>query len=71
MGKSITQSAGRLRLSTSTYGHPYWMELEIDGEKIMHPNGAGTHFKPSDMHDLRYCIDRVLAELEAETGVRP
>ena len=57
----VEQSAGRFKLSTWTEGWPLWIDFEIDGQKV-----EGFHLVADEMHDLRYCIDRLLAKLETK-----
>lgn len=53
----IEQSAGEFRLETWTDGHPYWIKVFRDGEEL------ACSLTVSDLHDLRYCIGRMLAAL--------
>ena len=59
----ISQSSGDCRVQVETDGSPLWAQL-----KITKLNGefANTKITVSDLHDLRYCIDRVLAQLPQE-----
>lgn len=56
----IRQYAGDCRLQVETVGSPLWADL-----KITKLNGEFVDAKLSinDLYDLRYCIDRVLAQL--------
>lgn len=63
----IEQSAGACTVSVYTDGWPRWPEFVIianNGEKHT-VLGSVDH-----LHDLRYCIDRVLAQLEAEDRLK-
>lgn len=56
----VEQSAGRCRIEVYTEGSPLWPEIEIvanNGEKHR------VRVSMGELHDLRYCIDRVLTQL--------
>lgn len=60
MGNPIIQSAGRCRIRVYTDGSPLWSEIEIEANNgTMHEVRIGVE----ELHDLRYCIDRVLQQL--------
>ena len=52
----IRRTAGQCSVTISTAGWPTWVRIFI-GETDAHG------LRPADLHDLRYCIDRALAEL--------
>lgn len=60
MSNPIAQSAGRCLVRVYTDGSPLWPEIEIEAN-----NGTLHEVRVSvqELHDLRYCIDRVLAQL--------
>jgi hypothetical protein len=53
----IKQTCGQVTISADTHGSPVWADLAIDGQTVNHRLSVG------DLHDLRYCIDRVLTQL--------
>ncbi len=56
----IEQSAGGAMVSVYTDGSPLWPDVSItqaNGQVIT------ARVAVNDLHDLRYCIDRVLAQL--------
>jgi len=55
----IEQKAGKFSIETWTDGAPMWVVIERDGERI-----AGL-LQLSDLHDLRYCCDRMIVQMEA------
>lgn len=62
-GRRITQTCGNVRIDVHTGGHPLWPEIEIDTQ-----SGQGVvnaRVDVSYLHDLRYCIDRVLSQIDA------
>ena len=61
----IEQTAGGCSIVAYTDGAPIWPELEIVAN-----NGEAHVIRVSvaHLHDLRYCIDRVLARLKADGG---
>jgi hypothetical protein len=63
----IAQRAGRVAVEVFTDGAPLWPEIEIEAN-----NGEAFRVRIStnELHDLRYCVDRVLAQL-ASSGIAP
>lgn len=61
----IEQQAGSCRIEVYTDGSPLWPEVSIIGA-----NGSEnvSRVRVKDLHDLRYCIDRVLAQIENGRG---
>lgn len=60
MKNPAIQSAGRCTVRAYTDGWPIWPEIEITANNgVVHEVRVGVE----DLHDLRYCIDRVLAQL--------
>lgn len=56
----IKQSAGMIAVEAYTDGHPITANLHLQrGGSEAHLRGLGVN----DLHDLRYCVDRVLAQL--------
>jgi hypothetical protein len=57
---AVRQSAGNCHLEVYTGGSPLWPDL-----RVMQPNGQKVEVRMTepDLHDLRYCIDRVLTML--------
>ena len=55
----IVKQAGRFELEHYTDGHPHWTEVYLDG-------GSLGKFAPEDLHDLRFCIDRMLTRTGQE-----
>lgn len=51
----IQQTAGECTVTVYTDGAPLWPEINIAGTK--------SQTSLATLHDLRYCIDRVLAQL--------
>jgi len=67
MKNPVAQSAGDCSVKVYTDGHPLYATIEIDTR-----SGQGTksaHVEIAYLHDLRYCIDRVLEQL-AHAGVK-
>lgn len=58
----IEQTAGRCGVEVYTDGTPFWPEITIEAN-----NGEVVEVRVSvaELHNLRYCIDRVLAQLPA------
>lgn len=56
----VNATAGNARIWAHADGWPIWVDLVVSGI-----NGAEVEVRVStnDLHDLRYCIDRVLAQL--------
>jgi hypothetical protein len=63
MSRHIEQSAGDARVSVWTNGWPRFFDIEIARE-------TSARVEVECLHDLRYCIDRVLSQL-AEEDTRP
>lgn len=61
---SITQQAGDFRIKASDPS-PVWIEIHhIERYQSGDATKCIVHgLRVSDLHDLRYCIDRVLAQL--------
>lgn len=59
----IEQSAGACTVSVYTGGWPLWPEFTIIANNGEEHTVCGS---VDHLHDLRYCIDRVLAQIEAE-----
>jgi len=60
----IEQKAGAFEVSTYTDGVPFFYNFKYEDEEILH------NMRTSDLHDLRYCIDRVLSQVEGSRGAR-
>jgi hypothetical protein len=58
----IEQTAGACTVSIYTDGWPRWPEFMIIANNGERHTICGS---VDHLHDLRYCIDRVLAQLEA------
>lgn len=56
----IEQSAGGCEICVYTDGWPLWPVLRV---KAINGEATEARLCVSDLHDLRYCIDRVLAQL--------
>jgi len=59
----IEQTAGSVGVRVFTDGWPRWPQIEIDtqsGQGVVSCQ-VGVEY----LHDLRFCIDRVLAQLDA------
>jgi len=57
----IAKQSGRFELQHYTGGYPLWTEVYLDG-------GSLGKFDPEDLHDLKYCIERMLIRIEAIQG---
>ncbi len=56
----IVQAAGGSRIGVYTDGWPHWPKVSLtqaNGEVV------SATITVADLHDLRYCIERVLAQL--------
>lgn len=63
----VTQTAGKISITVYTDGHPHSVAIERDdGPRSFRMSGASI----DDLHDLRYCIDRVLRAVDDETRSR-
>lgn len=60
----LQQNAGKVTIDAFTGGHPIQITVTYDQW-----NGERTDFRmnPEHLHDLRYCIDRMLAKIEEAT----
>lgn len=54
---AIEQKAGEIEIVAHTDGSPIWVNVKIGRTEA-------DLLNVSDLHDLRYCIDRVLKQLE-------
>ena len=59
----IRQEAGSITMSTWTDGYPHWVKIEIYGVQM-------PALRLSDLHDIRYAADRMIAKM-AEAGCKP
>lgn len=64
MRDPIRQTAGNCSITVYTGGSPLFPDLQI---KAINGDDYSVKMNVNDLHDLRYCIDRVLAEL----GLQP
>ena len=53
----LTKQVGKITLGTWLDGHPRWTSLTF-GEHVI------KSMQPEDLRDLRYAIDRFLAQIE-------
>lgn len=53
----LRKEVGRVALSTWLDGHPRWTKLEFKDHSIQ-------SMQPEDLRDLRYAIDRLLAQID-------
>lgn len=62
----IAQSAGRVSIEGWTEGYPLFVNLCIgeDTDRYLH------RISLNDLHDLRYCVDRVLAQVGQYAAAR-
>ena len=60
MGNPIRQTAGNCSIEVYTDGWPLFPELTITG---LNGDVVSVRVMTGDLHDLRYCIDRVLSQL--------
>jgi hypothetical protein len=67
MSNPVRQTCGGAEVEVYTDGSPLFSELaitKINGERVK------ARLSINDLHDIRYCIDRVLAQLPSG-GPRP
>ena len=65
----IEQKAGAFEVSTYTDGVPFFYSVRHI-ETYREDDVVLRNMKTSDLHDLRYCIDRVLSQVEGLPGAR-
>ena len=64
---AVRQFAGKCTVEVYTDGSPLWPEIIIvAANSDLHK----VRVSMAELHDLRYCIDRVLAQLNTTTCAR-
>ncbi|WP_343546763.1 hypothetical protein [Sphingobium yanoikuyae] len=58
---AITQKAGEIEITAYTDGHPVQIYVRLHAGQI---DSVDYRLSVNDLHDLRYCVDRVLAQLQ-------
>ena len=61
----LEKLVGNVTLTTWLDGFPHWTSLKFREQEI-------TLMRPEDLRDLRYAIDRLLAQIdEHDAGLKP
>jgi DNA-directed RNA polymerase subunit N (RpoN/RPB10) len=60
----IEQSAGSFVMITYTDGAPVTTQLTVN-DGSLHRSDTQLRLSLNDLHDLRYCCDRMIAQIEA------
>lgn len=58
---TIKQKAGDIEITAYTDGYPIQIVVRLHAGQI---DGVDYRLSVNDLHDLRYCVDRVLAQLQ-------